>query len=85
MATTLAVSPALPSQASLDIPALLPPPGVTPNFINPPSLGSELLIASIICLTFMALFAGMRFYTKIVIKNCLGWDDCKILDVSMLL
>ena len=85
MATTLAANPASPSQASLNIPALLPPPGVIPNFINPPSLDLELLIASIVCLTFMGLFAGMRFYTKIAIKNRLGWDDCKILEVFKLL
>ena len=59
------------------IPALFPPLGVTPNFKNPESRGSEVIITSVICLTLMTLFVCMRFYTKIHIKRVVTWDDCE--------
>ena len=58
-------------------PALLPPPGVSSDFIHPKSIGHRVTIASTICLTLMTLCVIVRFYTKLFIKHVWGWDDCE--------
>ncbi|KAL8711207.1 MAG: hypothetical protein Q9220_004352 [cf. Caloplaca sp. 1 TL-2023] len=58
-----------------NFPALLPPPGVHPNFIDPYSRGRDVVIASSICVGLMMSMVIMRFYTKIRIKRVWGWDD----------
>lgn len=58
-------------------PALLPPPGVSSDFIHPKSIGQRVTIASTICLTLMTLCVIVRFYTKLFIKHVWGWDDCE--------
>ena len=60
------------------IPALYPPPGVTPNFRTSESRGSKIIVTSAICLTLMTAFVCMRFYTKIHIKRMVAWDDCEV-------
>lgn len=60
-----------------NFPALLPPTGVQSNFEDPYSRGGDVVIACSICLGLMIAMVLMRFYTKIVIKHRIGWDDCK--------
>lgn len=52
-----------------------PPPGVTPNFINPPSRGHEMVGVSIsmIILTLAATFC--RIYTRTFITKVFDWTD----------
>ena len=59
------------------IPSLQPPPGVTPNFINPPSIANAIITVSRLFLVLMLAAVSMRIYTKGVIIRTLGWDDCK--------
>lgn len=58
------------------IPALRPPPGVTPDFIHPQSFGQRVTVTSVICLTLMTMSVIVRLYTKLSIKHVWGWDDC---------
>ncbi|KAM7184582.1 hypothetical protein V8F33_012918 [Rhypophila sp. PSN 637] len=57
------------------IPAGIPPPGQTPNFIDPPSLSPVYrgIIYSFVPL--MILFLIFRLYTRMRILRKLGWDD----------
>uniref|UniRef100_A0A8H7NLW4 Rhodopsin domain-containing protein n=1 Tax=Bionectria ochroleuca TaxID=29856 RepID=A0A8H7NLW4_BIOOC len=61
--------------ASNDTPAADPPPGVTPNFVNPPSLHSVNLGVSIACLVLMIVVVGVRTYTKAVILRDMRHED----------
>ena len=59
------------------IPALEPPPGVTPNFTNPErKVASGITICSIL-VGVMILFFAARVYTKHFIVRKYSWDDCK--------
>lgn len=59
------------------IPLLPPPPGVTPNFVNPESRCSVLIIVSTICLALLLLFVTLRLYSRIWIARAFGLDDGK--------
>lgn len=60
-----------------DTPAMKPPKGSEPNFINPPSHDKANVILHTICLTLTTLFVMMRLYTRHYISQWIGWDDCK--------
>lgn len=59
------------------IPALLPPPGITPNFSNPQSQALMVTVTSIICLIMVVIISSLRFYTNAWIKKSLKADDSK--------
>lgn len=58
------------------IPAGNPPPGVIPNFIDPPTQENLPKIFTYITLPPMVIVLCMRFYTRIAVTRDLGWDDC---------
>ena len=58
-------------------PALAPPTGVTPNFINPQSQALMVIVTSILCLVLIILISLLRFYTNLWIKKSLKADDSK--------
>jgi len=60
-----------------NMPAAMPPPGVIPNFINPPSLKGELLIINVVFTTLMAIFVTIRLVSRGFITKQVGIDDCK--------
>ena len=60
-----------------NVPALAPPPGVVPNFHNPPSRAGEMRIAMGLCIGITSVLVVLRFYVKFAITHTLGWDDCK--------
>jgi hypothetical protein len=60
-----------------------PPPGLTPNFIGPPSLQHVVLIANIILPIISALFVALRLYTTGLITRSVGVDDCKYFDLNI--
>ena len=62
-----------------EIPALAPPPGIEPNFVNPPSKGQTLIIFGSLILGLMLLFVGMRIYAKRCIIRQFSWDDREFL------
>ena len=46
-------------------PSAPPPPGVIPDFIDPPSRSYQVYVAAGVCLPFMLIFAALRFYAKV--------------------
>ena len=54
---------------------LLPaPPGVTPNFVDPPTQSGHLIVASIVCPVLAAIFVAARCASK-ALAGSWGWDD----------
>lgn len=58
-------------------PALLPPPGMHSNFLNPESHANQTIVACSIVTAIMILFLVARMYTKIYLTHSVGWDDCE--------
>ena len=58
-------------------PIAAPPPGVIPNYIDPPSRGWETILVVTVCLTLMVPFFLVRMYSRIFVTRSLGWDDCE--------
>ncbi|MCJ1242663.1 hypothetical protein MMC14_010672 [Varicellaria rhodocarpa] len=56
-------------------PGLEPPPGITPNFENPPSIQSISYAVSAICLFITTLAVGLRIFTKIRVDRNLKLED----------
>lgn len=56
---------------------LPPPPGVTPNFVDPPSRQGQIIAAVGICLAFTTLLVCVRLYTVFCIIKSHGWADCE--------
>ena len=61
-----------------DIPAAPPPPGVTPNFIDPPSIAPLARITMCVTMAFMLVFLALRIYSRTRVAHAFGMDDCKI-------
>jgi hypothetical protein len=58
----------------LQRPALEPPPGVVPNFENPPDMNH--LGATIVYLIIATLATAMRVYTKLAVLRQFHLEDC---------
>ncbi|KAI0186878.1 hypothetical protein EV127DRAFT_410828 [Xylaria flabelliformis] len=56
-------------------PAGTPPPGVKPNFVDPPSGATILIVVGTLLLTIMLVFAGIRFYIKVFVRRQVTADD----------
>ena len=64
-----------------NVPALPPPEGVTPNFINPSSLKSAFIVTTVICLPLATSAVIVRLFTTLRgSKRVLHIDDCMSLD-----
>jgi hypothetical protein len=68
-----------PTMDLYNMPAAMPPPGVIPNFIDPPSLKLELLIINVVFTTLMMIFVAIRLSSRGFISKQIGIDDCKTL------
>ena len=64
-------------QLLLSGPAGKPPPGVLPNFVNPPTLNTASVSAMTVELVLTTLFVSMRMYTKAFLMRSLWYEDCK--------
>ena len=64
------------SEAMLRGPGLQPPPGVVPNFINPPSRAHWVYVTMPICLALTTPFVWIRLCTVFFILKSHGWADC---------
>jgi hypothetical protein len=58
------------------VPAATPPDGITPNFVNPPSVGYQQTTTNIVVLVIMIIVVLLRLYTRIFIVKSFGYDDC---------
>jgi hypothetical protein len=63
--------------ANLDMPALAPPPGVVPNFVDPPTNRTAIFGVFVTCLVIMTLAVAIRMYTKIFMLKKLAVEDCE--------
>lgn len=53
-----------------------PPPGITPNFVDPVWNGIHLIVAAIVCPILAAIFVAARCASKTLSRGW-GWDDCE--------
>jgi len=60
------------------IPAGIPPPGVTPNLINPESVGYRLVIVAAVFPVVTGVFLALRLYTAHFLLKRWHLDDCKL-------
>lgn len=58
-------------------PAMTPPAGVTPNFVDPYSLAPGGRIIIYVLLPLMVISLALRLYTRIHITHTIGADDCE--------
>ena len=66
----------------LEGPAMSPPPGVIPNYHDPPNLDAMIALTAAVCVTFGTLAVLLRMYTKVFILRALVREDCRFLSVS---
>lgn len=69
---------ALQDPAFLQQPALKPPPGVLPNFMNPEEKGPTLVIVGAILMALILIALANRAYTKLCIVQKVSWNDLTI-------
>ncbi|MCJ1469836.1 hypothetical protein MMC07_008478 [Pseudocyphellaria aurata] len=63
------------SNGSQPIGGSAPPPGVTPNFVDPYSLQRFFILTFVMCVTVTTIFIFVRAYTKIYIIKSHEWED----------
>lgn len=60
--------------------AMPPPPGIEPNFVDPPSQLNSNIALHAVSLSLVVVSLTMRLYTRLhILKSYLGWDDGRIL------
>lgn len=59
------------------MPSLAPPPGITPNFIDPPTMAPTSRILTGLTLAIMYCFLTLRVYTRVWVTCNFGIEDCK--------
>lgn len=67
----------IPPEILKTLPAGTPPPGIQPNFSDPPTLFPAILGVGTAFLVLALLCFLIRIYTKFTISKRWGWDDCK--------
>lgn len=56
---------------------LPPPPGVIPNFIDPPKNQVGVIVVGILGLLLTTVCVWVRVWTKFRITKRIEWEDCK--------
>lgn len=64
------------------MPGLEPPPGVTPNFVNPYNQTAITVTVVAVCLPITTSLVLIRIYAKSRLIKSHGWEDCKLLSES---
>lgn len=80
----MAATKDIPLNQMLDLAAMVAPPGVSHNFVNPPDMNTEYFIAVILSLTISLLVVCMRMWTKVQLIQKFGREDCKELNFLLL-
>lgn len=68
---------AISGASNIDLLPLQPPPGIVPNFVNPPDRTFQLYVVAGVCLPLILLFASLRLYAKLWLIQSRTKDDCK--------
>lgn len=53
------------------------PPGIVPNYVDPPDHIRQTIILHTLCLTLVTLAVAMRTWTRLTITKGFGLDDCR--------
>jgi hypothetical protein len=69
----------VPMEIQLEGPAMMPPPGVQPNFVNPTNMKTEGRILVVFCLIASTLVVSMRMWTKTRLVRKVVLEDCSSL------
>jgi hypothetical protein len=57
-------------------PALAPPPGVRPDFVNYYSLLPWIVATASVCMVLTAVVLALRMFTRAVVIKSVDWADC---------
>lgn len=82
MASVIQNFPNLPPEVQEQIlngPARAPPPGVVPNFDNPPNRTPEAIAVIVVCLFFSTAAVLGRIYSRVFILKKVRLEDCTCL------
>lgn len=60
-------------------PAITPPPGVVPNFDDPPNSNTMALVVMSICLAVSTIAIVLRFYSRWAVVQMVQWQDYLLL------
>ncbi len=60
-----------------DLPAMLPPPGHTPNYVDPETMHPIVLGIGITSIVLMVIAVLIRVYTKAVIMKDMRVEECQ--------
>lgn len=63
-------------QTKLNGPAMAPPSGVIPNFVDPPNIEHVIILVLVLCVVLQTLALLMRIYTKVFIIRKMAVEDC---------
>lgn len=59
---------------------LPPPPGVTPNFVNPEYIGHQVVVVNGIFLFLATVVVVLRMYSRLYLISSAGIEDCTLLE-----
>lgn len=63
--------------------ALPPPPVITPDFVDPPSIQGGIVAVLVVSLTVSTLCIGLRTATRLANRFAnAGWDDCECFQLA---
>ncbi|KAL2288654.1 hypothetical protein FJTKL_03347 [Diaporthe vaccinii] len=63
----------------MDMPAITPPPGVVPNFDDPPNSNTMALVIISVCLAVTTIAMVLRFYSRWAVVRMVQWQDYLLL------
>ncbi len=66
-------------------PASPPPPGVLPNFVDPPSHKPEIITLEGLFLSLMLMAVGVRVFVRFRVIKMWAWGDCKISSITRII
>lgn len=64
-------------------PAMEPPAGIDPDFVNPSNLKTETIVVVTLCLAASTLVVAMRMWAKICLVRKVVLDDCSSSPLGM--
>lgn len=60
--------------------SLPPPPGVTPNFVDPEYIGHQVVVINGMFVFLTTVVVALRMYCRLYIMPCAGIEDCTLLE-----
>lgn len=69
----------IPDSVLAQTPAMQPPNGTTPNFVDPVSRDTALIALNAVFLALMVPVVAVRLYGKAHTVHKIGWEDCRCL------